>query len=59
MQNAMQGRTTILLSSQERLISQCDRIFVVGDQGTVVEQGTFSELESDPNSHFNRLRRSM
>jgi len=42
--NAMQGRTTIVIAHRLSTIENCDKIFVL-DNGKVVEEGGFSELK--------------
>lgn len=54
---AMQGRTVLVMSNQESLLEKCDSMFVIGDSGTVVEQGLFSNLSANPDSCYSKFRR--
>mmetsp|Transcript_34588 Transcript_34588/g.25738 ORF Transcript_34588/g.25738 Transcript_34588/m.25738 type:complete len:135 (+) Transcript_34588:2376-2780(+) len=44
--NAMEGRTCIVIAHRLSTIKNCDWIFVMNN-GELVEQGTFSELEKN------------
>lgn len=42
----MKGRTTIIIAHRLSTIENCDKIFVL-DNGTVVEEGKFTDLKAD------------
>lgn len=44
MEQAMQGRTTLLVSTQPSLLHKCDSVYVFGDAGTIKEHGVFDDL---------------
>ena len=50
----MQGRTTIIVSHRLSLAHAADRVLVMSE-GQVVEDGTPTELLSDPSSRFSRM----
>lgn len=54
---AMQGRTVLVMSNQESLLAKCDSMYVVADSGAVVEQGLYSNLAANPDSHYNKFRK--
>mmetsp|Transcript_44013 Transcript_44013/g.42602 ORF Transcript_44013/g.42602 Transcript_44013/m.42602 type:complete len:141 (-) Transcript_44013:49-471(-) len=53
--NAMEGRTSIVIAHRLSTIQNCDWIFVMHN-GDVIEQGTYAELEKDVNSYFFKLK---
>lgn len=55
---AMEGRTSIVIAHRLSTIRNCDILFVLGN-GHIIESGTYDELASDPNSHFNVLKAGM
>ena len=55
---AMEGRTSIVIAHRLSTIRNCDILFVLGN-GHVLEFGTYDELASDYNSHFNILKAGM
>ena len=55
---AMEGRTSIVIAHRLSTIRNCDILFVLGN-GHVLESGTYDELASDYNSHFNVLKAGM
>ena len=52
--NAMKGRTSIVIAHRMSTIRSCNRICVL-HRGKVVEDGTYEELMSIPDGHFVRL----
>ena len=58
MDKAMEGRTSIVIAHRLSTIRNCDILFVLGG-GSVMEFGSYDELASDPNSHFNVLKAGM
>ena len=55
---AMEGRTSIVIAHRLSTIRNCDILFVLGN-GHVLEYGSYDELASDYNSHFNILKAGM
>ena len=55
---AMEGRTSIVIAHRLSTIRNCDILFVLGN-GHVLESGSYDELASDYNSHFNVLKAGM
>ena len=55
---AMEGRTSIVIAHRLSTIRNCDILFVIGN-GNILESGTYDELASDYNSHFNVLKAGM
>ena len=55
---AMEGRTSIVIAHRLSTIRNCDILFVLGN-GHVPEYGSYDELASDYNSHFNILKAGM
>ena len=55
LENAMQGRTSIVIAHRLSTVKQCDRIVVIHN-GAVVEQGTYDSLSEDPTSYFFKLK---
>mmetsp|Transcript_4887 Transcript_4887/g.3481 ORF Transcript_4887/g.3481 Transcript_4887/m.3481 type:complete len:111 (-) Transcript_4887:10-342(-) len=53
--NAMEGRTSIVIAHRLSTIQNCDWIFVLNN-GELVEQGTFTELDKNTNSYFFKLK---
>lgn len=49
--NAMKGRTTIIIAHRMSTIEGCDKIFVL-DSGKVLEEGNFEELKSKKDGFF-------
>ena len=47
--------TTISIAHRLSTIKRSDRIIVLSNEGTVAEQGTFTELSQRPDSAFTRL----
>ena len=54
----MEGRTSIVIAHRLSTIRNCDILFVIGN-GNILEYGTYDELASDYNSHFNVLKAGM
>ena len=55
---AMEGRTSIVIAHRLSTIRNCDILFVLNG-GQVVEQGSYNELSSQPDSAFNALKAGM
>lgn len=55
LEEAMQGRTSIVIAHRLSTVKKCDKIVVLMN-GQVVEQGTYNELSENPNSHFFKLK---
>ena len=49
--NAMQGRTTIIIAHRMSTIEGCDKIYVLED-GKVLEEGNFEELKAKKGGFF-------
>ena len=49
--NAMQGRTTIIIAHRMSTIEACEKIYVL-DQGKVLEEGGFDELRNKQGGFF-------
>jgi len=49
--NAMKGRTTIIIAHRMSTIEGCDKIYVL-DCGKVLEEGNFEELKAKPGGFF-------
>lgn len=45
LENAMEGRTTIIIAHRMSTIEKCDKIFVL-ENGKVLEEGGFEELKN-------------
>ena len=45
LENAMQGRTTVIIAHRLSTIEKCDKIFVL-ESGRLVEEGGFNELKT-------------
>ena len=57
LENAMQGRTTLLISHQDsNLISKCEKVLVMSTEGKIVEQGSYNDLAQDFFSQFNKFK---
>lgn len=54
----MEGRTSIVIAHRLSTIRNCDVLYVINN-GVVVEQGSFDELSSDPESYFSKLKAGM
>eukprot|EP01017_Pseudomicrothorax_dubius_P041631 TRINITY_DN6676_c0_g3_i6.p1 TRINITY_DN6676_c0_g3~~TRINITY_DN6676_c0_g3_i6.p1 ORF type:complete len:461 (+),score=99.06 TRINITY_DN6676_c0_g3_i6:151-1533(+) len=48
-------KTVLMISHRLEKLRDFDRIFVL-NKGEIVEEGSFDQLSSQPNSHFNKLR---
>jgi ABC-type multidrug transport system fused ATPase/permease subunit len=44
LENAMKGRTTVIIAHRMSTIEKCDKIFVL-EQGKVAEEGKLSDLK--------------
>lgn len=55
LEEAMHGRTSIVIAHRLSTVKKCDRVVVLND-GKVVEQGTYDQLSEDPHSHFFKLK---
>ena len=44
LENAMKGRTTVIIAHRTSTIEKCDKIFVL-EQGKVAEEGKLNELK--------------
>ena len=44
LENAMKGRTTVIIAHRMSTIEKCDKVFVL-EQGKVAEEGKFTELK--------------
>ena len=55
LEEAMRGRTSIVIAHRLSTVKKCDRIVVIKD-GQVVEEGTYNDLSEDPGSYFFRLK---
>ena len=55
LEEAMEGRTSIVIAHRLSTVKKCDRIVVLHN-GKVVEEGTYDELSEDVNSHFFKLK---
>jgi ABC-type multidrug transport system fused ATPase/permease subunit len=51
---AMKGRTTIVIAHRMSTIEKCDKIFVL-DNGKVKEEGTFKALKNKAGGHFSNM----
>lgn len=49
--NAMQGRTTIIIAHRMSTIEGCDKIYVL-DCGKVLEEGSFADLKAKEGGFF-------
>ena len=58
LENAMQGRTSIVIAHRLSTVKQCDSIVVVHN-GNVVEQGKYADLSENPQSYFFKLKAGM
>jgi ABC-type multidrug transport system fused ATPase/permease subunit len=54
----MQGRTSIVVAHRLTTVEKCNRIAVIED-GIVIEEGTFSELQNKESGSFNDLAKGM
>ena len=54
-EQVMQGRTSLMISTRSQVLSQCERVYVMGDEGNIKEQGTYEDLVNNPDSQFNKL----
>ena len=54
-EQVMQGRTTLMISARSQILSQCERVYVMGDGGNIREQGAYEDLVNNPDSQFNKL----
>ena len=55
LEEAMRGRTSIVIAHRLSTVKKCDRIVVIKD-GQVVEEGTSKNLSEDPESYFFKLK---
>ena len=44
-----------MISTRSQVLSQCERVYVMGDEGNIKEQGTYEDLVNNPDSQFNKL----
>lgn len=49
-EQVMQGRTSLMISTRSQILSQCERVYVMGDEGNIKEQGTYEDLVNNPDS---------
>ena len=56
LENAMQGRTTIVIAHRLSTIEKCDKIYVL-EHGKVCEEGGFNELKAKGGA-FSKLAKS-
>jgi ABC-type multidrug transport system fused ATPase/permease subunit len=54
LENAMKGRTTIIIAHRMSTIEKCDKVFVL-ENGKVVEEGGFQELKDKDGGFFSNL----
>ena len=54
----MEGRTSIVIAHRLSTIRNCDVLYMLG-KGQVLDQGSYEELSSNPDSHFNVLKAGM
>ena len=54
LENAMKGRTTIVIAHRMSTIEKCDKIFVL-ETGKVIEEGGFDELKNKDGGFFSNL----
>lgn len=54
LENAMKGRTTIIIAHRMSTIEKCDKIFVL-EHGKVIEEGGFEELKNKDGGFFSNL----
>ncbi|MCL2498091.1 MAG: ABC transporter ATP-binding protein/permease [Symbiobacteriaceae bacterium] len=57
-QELLAGRTAIVIAHRLDTLEQMDNLMVL-EQGSILEFGTYQELNNNPNSQFNRLRQQM
>ena len=55
LEEAMEGRTSIVIAHRLSTVKKCNRIVVLHN-GRVVEQGTYAALSADVDSHFFKLK---
>lgn len=56
--NVMQGRTSIVIAHRLTTVEKCNRVAVIED-GVIVEEGSFNELQSKENGYFQTLASGM
>ncbi len=56
--DVMQNRTSIVVAHRLTTVKQCDRLAVIED-GRIVEEGTFEDLEARENGYFKNLKEGM
>ena len=56
--DVMQNRTSIVVAHRLTTVKQCDRLAVIED-GKIVEEGTFEDLEARENGYFKSLKEGM
>lgn len=49
--NAMQGKTTVIIAHRMSTIENCNKIFVL-ENGSVKEEGKFEDLKNKKNGYF-------
>ena len=54
----MKGRTSIVIAHRLTTVEKCDRVVVIED-GRVVEEGRFNELQSNQEGYFAKLKEGM
>ena len=54
LENAMKGRTTIIIAHRMSTIEKCDKIFVL-ENGKVIEEGGFEELKNKDGGFFSNM----
>ena len=58
MATVMRNRTTIVIAHRLSTVEKCDRILVL-ENGTLVEEGAFSELRQKEDGYFKHLASGM
>jgi ABC-type multidrug transport system fused ATPase/permease subunit len=54
----MEGRTSLVIAHRLTTVEKCSRLAVLED-GKVVEEGTFHDLQTKQNGHFANLAAGM
>jgi ATP-binding cassette subfamily B multidrug efflux pump len=54
----MQGRTSIVIAHRLTTVEKCNRVAVIED-GVIVEEGTFSQLNNKQDGYFSQLAAGM
>jgi ABC-type multidrug transport system fused ATPase/permease subunit len=56
--NVMKGRTSIVIAHRLTTVEKCNRVAVIED-GVIVEEGTFDDLQNKDNGYFQQLAQGM